>query len=130
MTDKFKDVFLGKVCFVTYETDNSKMFYNGKIKQPIKLHGEDGELLDYIVAYAARFGNEERLFDFTPVTGWNIMKKHLNANPHWLRHSRLTYLATTKQFSNLYLQEVAGWSDSRMADVYCKITWEDIVKKM
>ena len=88
---------------------------------PVKIC-EDQELCNVIISLIRYFSHvpgkrriEQLLSDSI---GWN---------PHFLRHLRLTDLATRKKFTDQQLTRWAGWSDSRPARTYIKYRYEELL---
>jgi hypothetical protein len=49
---------------------------------------------------------------------------------HWLRHSRLTYIAQKYNFNDSMLRHYVGWGSAAMALKYIHLKPEDILTKM
>lgn len=106
---------------------------------PIPLDTSEGDMANVITEYCKSLNPETLLFpsawhgNLKPISeqwAWSICYKHLGFNPHYLRHIRLTHLATMYNFSDQLLIQFAGWSDSRPAKHYISLKWQDILKKM
>lgn len=71
------------------------------------------------------------LFPITRQRAWQIIKK---VNPEWwlhlLRHWRFTDLAVNKDLKDSDLKLIAGWSDTRPAEVYVHMQWQDVARKL
>jgi site-specific recombinase XerD len=64
----------------------------------------------------------EKLWSFSRIKVWRTIKKFLsNCSPHFFRHSRLRKLAE-KGATELHLMDWAGWSDTRPASEYIKLS--------
>lgn len=51
-------------------------------------------------------------------------------HPHYFRHCRLSHLASVFGFGEIELMKFAGWSSTRPAIFYVKISYKDILNKM
>jgi len=68
----------------------------------------------------------QELFPFGKRNAERIISK-VGFNPHSLRKIRLTNLTKQEKFGEQMLTKYAGWSDSRPASHYVKLTFEDLV---
>jgi integrase len=78
--------------------------------------------------YVDTFGYDEKVFDFTRQTGYNICKRHLGEGPHALRHSfAVHYLRNTDDSIGIVkLSRQLGHSNVRTTMEYLKIAPEDL----
>jgi len=96
---------------------------------PISMSDEiDGPLARCFIDYANSV-NHDAIFNITTARAWNIMKKELGYNCHWMRHIRITHLVHRKNYNQAHLIHVAGWSDNRPADKYTMTSWEDVARR-
>jgi integrase len=92
---------------------------------PIRMDLE-GPLANIILDYIS--GREGRLLGFrSRQRGWQIFMKYTGFNPHFARHLRATHLVIYRGFSDQKLKLYLGWSDSRPADTYIHLRWEDLL---
>ena len=68
----------------------------------------------------------QELFPFGRRNAERIINK-IGFNPHSLRKIRLTHLTQYSNFGEQKLTKYAGWTDSRPASTYVKLTYEDLV---
>lgn len=78
--------------------------------------------------YANNLDFEQPLFDFQIGKAEKIIAK-AGMNPHFLRDIRLTHLVKFYGFSAFHLQKYAGWKDPRPAEVYVRLSWDDLVER-
>lgn len=58
------------------------------------------------------------------------IEQDLRLHPHYLRHCRLSHMATIFNFNELELMRFAGWTSIKPAVFYVKLTYKDLLKKM
>jgi integrase len=124
------------------EKRRGHLFYNEREKRweekqnviwrtfPINV-ADDGELLDIIERYLDMVPNQDApLFKFYRSTGRKIIVKiDPEWFPHLMRHARLTHLAVKKDWQDMELKKYTAWKDTRPAETYVHMQWQDIVKK-
>jgi integrase len=94
---------------------------------PIPIDKEK-DLVDLIRSYIETLPSSNTyLFDFSRVTAWKKIRKYCNFTSHWLRHIRLTHMATVYNFNDQKLVILAGWTDSRPAKYYMELRSQDIL---
>jgi len=78
--------------------------------------------------YVEGIGYDEKIFDFTRQTGYNICKRHLGVGPHALRHSfAVHYLRETDDAIGIVkLSRQLGHSNVRTTMEYLKIVPKDL----
>lgn len=62
---------------------------------------------------------------------WDTNKKKpykRNYYTHYLRHCRLTHLASHHKFDALKLMYWAGWTDPKLANIYIRLDWLSLAK--
>ena len=62
---------------------------------------------------------------------WDTSKKKPYKRPyytHYLRHCRLTHLASHHHFDAIKLMYWAGWSDPKLANIYIRLDWLTLAK--
>ena len=74
--------------------------------------------------------SELRLFNMTYGAFYYNIRKFTGLNPHYLRHLRLTELATSNQMKPFSLQRIAGWTDLKPAQRYLELNVADIAADM
>ncbi len=88
-------------------------------------------LLDSVMDYIRDKKENDLLFDFTRQWALYLIKKYERRYwLHLLRHSRLTELASEKDFTDQQLTAFAGWSDSRPSKFYVHLRWKDLARKL
>lgn len=89
----------------------------------------EGRILVDVLGYIE--SKEGRVFGFNHRSrGWQIVKKWMGFNPHWLRHLRLTHLVTVYDFNDQELVRFAGWTDSTPAKHYTELRVGDLLEKL
>lgn len=97
---------------------------------PLPLHRDiNVKFWNLVKTYIQVLMPEEELFKFQRRNGERIINK-LNINPHFLRKLRLTHLANIHNFSDQKLKFFAGWTDSRPAKEYIRVSLDAVVKSM
>lgn len=96
---------------------------------PIPLD-EEIEYVRTIRNYIKKLSFNDALFRITTGYAWQISRKELGYNCHWLRHIRLSHLVLYYDFNAFLLQMFAGWSDIRPAKKYMELRWSDMLDKM
>ena len=56
-----------------------------------------------------------------------MLSDALGWNPHFFRHLKTTHLITQKKFNDQQLKKWAGWTDTRPANNYVHLRYEDLV---
>lgn len=51
-------------------------------------------------------------------------------HPHYMRHCRLTHMVTYYGFGETKLVRFAGWTNSKPAQVYVALDWDDLARSM
>jgi len=74
--------------------------------------------------------SELRLFKMSYSAFYYNIRKYTGLNPHYLRHLRLTELATSSQMKPFSLQRIAGWTDLQPAQHYLELNISDIAADM
>ena len=104
---------------------------------PIPMDSSEGDMAQSVIEYARSkepddllFPSTRRMGHITRAYAWQLVYKHADMNPHFLRHIRLTHLATVYGFPDQLLVQFAGWSDSRPAKHYMSLRWQDILPRM
>lgn len=97
---------------------------------PIILEKE-GNIYQHIVDYIKNnnIGLDNRLFPFSSRRAEQLLAQHLNINPHFFRHIRLTHLASIYRFPDQALKTYAGWTTSIPAQYYIELKWQDLADK-
>lgn len=85
---------------------------------------------------------------FTPKDSWVLFKQlkiptikaqydgalvdiaDMPINPHYLRHCRLTHLATIYGLNSTELQAWAGWTSGRMTNTYIQFDWQGLTTSL
>ncbi len=91
---------------------------------------KEKELCKLVVEYINQIQPEEKIFSFTRVRAWQIVKEITGKFNHYFRHSRVTHLITIYGFSAQELKKFFGWASSKMADTYSHLDITDIAKKL
>jgi len=92
---------------------------------------EDKPFRDIVEQYMKLFKDKnDKLFPVSRVTAYNHIKRILGVRPHFLRHSRLTWLCREKGFNDQMLRQYVGWADSRPAKTYVHLNYKDAARKM
>jgi integrase len=137
-------VFKFKVKDLTIEKDANRQFfvfyiYTEKRREKTDIYRKVGipydkfkYLIDIIREYIKRTGLVESsyLSDVNRRTAHRICTKWMRFHPHYLRHIRLTHLASINGFNALELQQFAGWTNTNPASVYVHLNWKDISHKL
>jgi len=58
------------------------------------------------------------------------IEEDFHLHPHYLRHCRLSHLASIFDFNEIQLMKFAGWSSTKPTIFYIKLSYSDILKKM
>jgi len=58
------------------------------------------------------------------------IEEDFRIHPHYLRHCRLSHLASIFDFNEIQLMKFAGWSSTKPTIFYVKLSYQDILKKM
>lgn len=87
---------------------------------PVRLDDEPG-LCDTLTQ------NIDILDSLPGIRRLQYMLSKLGWNPHYLRHVRITHLILHKKFNDQQLRKWAGWTDTRPANVYVHLRYEDLV---
>lgn len=96
---------------------------------PLKI-SSDKEFIKVFIEYYNTLPNDSPLFSMTRQRAWQIINKELGVFTHFLIHQRCTDLVVRKGFTDLYLKRFRGWRDTRPAEVYTHLNWEDLAQKM
>lgn len=96
---------------------------------PMKV-SSDGEFISIFMNYYMDLKPGEPLFKMTRQRAWQIINDELGLFTHYLIHQRCTDLVTRKNISDLYLKKLRGWKDTRPAEVYTHLQWEDLAEKL
>lgn len=96
--------------------------FAGELKAWIESHPHKEED-DAFIFYAQKFREPKKPLSHHHV--WLVLKKAKKTtgitkkvNPHWLRHSMLSYLVNQKHYNEQLLKWRAGWSSTAMAKRY------------
>lgn len=108
---------------------NNRKNKERKFKEIPIPYDKEKELLDMIFPYLDNIDLESRVFTISKTRAYQIIKKELGWNPHWIRHIRLTNLVTYQDFNDQFLVKFSGWTDSRPAKNYMEHKWKDILQK-
>jgi len=95
---------------------------------PIPLDKEE-VLLELLNQYLKTIGDNDVLFDFGRTYAYQMIRKYVGCNNHWLRHVRLTHLVVNHDFNEQLLIRFAGWTNSMPAQKYMELRWGDILDK-
>ena len=79
-------------------------------------------LTHYVAAYISGLPPAAPLFGMTRYGAWKVLKR-VGINPHSLRHSRLTELASYFSYGQLY--KFAGWRLEGADEEYVHLGWRD-----
>ena len=138
-------VFRFKVKEIRVQRDKDRIFYIFNVYTEKRREHKDvyrslgipyekyyKELIDTIIGYISRYRLKENdyLFEINRRTAYNITKKWLNVNPHFLRHTRATHLATLNNFTALELKEWFGWAKVETASIYTHLNWQNVSHKL
>lgn len=85
------------------------------------------ELFSMAWNYIDNLYPDRKIFDFTKIRAYQILKKDFDVNPHYLRHVRATHLVTEYNFNSSQLESFMGWSDARPAKHYVQLAWRNII---
>lgn len=90
---------------------------------------ENAIFWNMILEYLNTLSNNEELFPLSYQTAYDILtdKYHIDFNPHWIRHIRLTHLVTEYNYGGFQLMVYAGWTDLRPAKNYLELKWKDLL---
>lgn len=58
------------------------------------------------------------------------IEKPFRLHPHYFRHCRFSHLASIFQYTELELMKFAGWSSTKPAIFYVKLSYKDLLRKM
>lgn len=58
------------------------------------------------------------------------IEENFSLHPHYLRHCRLSHLASIFDFNEIQLMKFAGWTSTKPAVFYIKLSYKDLLKKM
>jgi len=87
------------------------------------------KFVEYIKEYTKSLSDEDFLFNMTRQRALQIMNS-IGLYNHYLRHLRLTHLATDYGFSGQELKHFVNWSSSNTADNYVHLNVDNLINKM
>jgi len=119
----------GKDFLIVYDVHTEKRKIDIARNIPIEIEREQ-VFVDVVLRWTDQLQPEDVMFDFNRTRGFQITKKHLGRGPHFLRHSRLTNLATEYGFDSGDLAEFVGWASWRTAETYTHKDYTDLARKM
>ena len=96
---------------------------------PISIEKENW-ITEPILEYVDGLEPDYPLFQLSTRRIQQLSKKYFQVHPHFLRHSRLTHLVQIYNFNDRELVQIAGWTDSKPAQVYVHLRWSDLAMKM
>lgn len=114
-----------KVLLIDMPNRKNKKRHRKKI--PILVDREK-DFINIIEEYINTLQLEDVLFNFNKHRAYQIIRKHLDMNCHFLRDIRLTHLVTKHDLNGHQVKLYAGWSDTRPADTYIQLNWRNIWK--
>jgi integrase len=137
-------LFKFKINNLTLEKESNRLFYvfyiyTEKRREKTDIYRKVGipyeknkEFIDIILDYIKRSKLTESsfLFDINRRTAHRLVVKWMGFHPHFLRHIRLTHLASIYGFNALELQQYAGWTNTNPASVYVHLNWKDLSHKL
>jgi len=137
-------LFKVKIKDITVEKNDGRVFYvfylyTEKRREKTDIYRKVGipydknkDFIDIILGYIKRSGLVESsyLFDINRRTAHRLCVKWMGFHPHFLRHTRLTHLASMYGFNALELQQFAGWTNTNPASVYVHLNWKDLSNKL
>lgn len=90
------------------------------------------DLCNAITTYADTVPAEQPLWEYHQDYACQLVKKYLGKEyfTHFLRHCRITRLATDNNFNTNDLISFVGWKDPRASSIYAHLSWEDTAKKI
>lgn len=96
---------------------------------------EEDPIAIYIVNYIKTLKHTQILFPFGRKKAWSIIKslaKNVGIDiwPHLIIHMRSKEVVVDKNFSDLDLANLRGWSDTRLSKTYTKLNWRDLARKL
>jgi site-specific recombinase XerD len=98
---------------------------------PLKLSSHDDRpFIDIFMAYFNTLAPGQSLFDITRQRCWQIINKKLGLYTHFLIHERCTELVAKRGLTDLYLKQLRGWKDTRPAEIYAHLKWQDLAEKL
>lgn len=98
---------------------------------PVPLDRKDNIFfLKVVEEYVNSSPGIHKLFPISKQRVWQILRKEIDMNPHYLRHIRLTHLVTMYDFREQQLILYAGWTDSRAAKHYMELKIEDVLERL
>lgn len=92
---------------------------------------------DYIFPFQTRFIINKKfkkvkiknLLQLDPINKeW--IRQDFNLHPHYLRHCRLSHLASVFDYNEIDLMRFAGWASIKPCVFYVKLSYKDLLKKM
>lgn len=137
-------LFKFKAKDITMEKNNNRLFYvfyiyTEKRREKTDIYRKVGipydthkEFIDIIREHIkrSRLVESSYLFDINRRSAHRICVKWMGFHPHFLRHTRLTHLASINGFNALELQQYAGWTNTNPASVYVHLNWKDLSNKL
>ena len=96
---------------------------------PLKI-SSDKDFIKIFLEHYNKVPNGEALFKITRQRAWQIINKELGVFNHFLIHQRCTELVRHKQFTDIYLKMFRGWKDTRPAEIYTHLNWQDLANKL
>lgn len=96
---------------------------------PIRISSDRG-FVELFIDYYNGLPNGSPLFPITRQRAWQIVNKKLGLYTHYLIHERCTYLVTKKGLTDMHLKQLRGWSDTKPAQAYVHLRWQDLADKI
>jgi len=113
-----------RILVITLPTRKNKQTKKRRLPIP---QDKEKEFIELLLPYLNRLEPTEPLFNFGIAKAEQIIQKEAGMNPHFLRDIRLTHMITIYRYNAYQLTKFAGWSDSRPAERYVKLAFEDLI---
>ena len=122
----------GTKFMVIYNVKCLKRKKGNEAKRNIAINIEkEVEFIKLIYKWLDKLKEDDYIFDISRKHAYKIVRRWYDpAFPHYLRHLRLTHLATNYGFNSADLRQFTGWSSDIPAAHYVHLNWKDVAKKM
>ena len=114
---------------------------------PVPMNRHEGPMLKFFQTFIKRMSQDKRIFSLSRTAAWNHLARHelttravhgkeimdkftFKVHPHYMRHCRLTHMVTYYGFGETKLVRFAGWTNSKPAQVYVALNWDDLARSM
>jgi len=111
-------------CFV-FDMQNRKNRIKKRKELPV-LPRKEQRFIKIVTDYIDTLKDDTPLFPFNKHRAYQIIRKNMDMNCHFIRDIRATHLVVIYKFDAFRLMKFMGWSDPRPAARYVQLDWTDI----